>query len=326
MDIGKLPQEFVARQAAALSPQMAGGMIDNAFGKVALRLEQELAAFDAVQQESLGIQHMWRAGLRKVREEFRHILIEHEHAARAGGDDGNALFLHTPHGAQITFCVGLGVVGKAVGDHGQAAAGEFLWNNHFVARAIEEPDKVKAGLRIIDVYEAAREKGDLAGQHALIGPGQPIPEACGRKGGQRRVGGNADFVQHLARQRIEHAEVLEPGRQGAQQLGQQFAVPQHPVAQGGLVGTAVVGAGHHVEGGDRHAVRAGNIAVFAVGAVVQRFFLVQPQQAETFVGRADEARSQIVGRCPGYGAVDHAGGAGNAGIRCGMMCAHDKVP
>ena len=112
---------------------------------------------------------------------------------------------------------------------------------------VQHPDKIKPGLRVVDIQKAAGEKDDI-----LVGMGLPdffqlLPEALFGKGRHGSFGRDAQLVQRKARHGIEHAEVLQPGRYVTQQPGHQFAVPKDPVPQGRALFAALLGTGHHVQ-------------------------------------------------------------------------------
>ena len=201
---------------------------------------------------------------------------------------------------------------EAVGNHGQATAHKFLGHNDLVARAVHGPHHIKAGARVIHVHVAAGVENYAALVVGLVHMAHELAECLGRKGGQGRAFVDTQRIQHHAGNRIKHAEVLERRRNEPQPFGHELAVTEHPVAQTGGVFFELVGPCHHVEAGNRHAVRARDIAVFAVGAVVQRGVFRQPKKAKALIGRAYHARPQKLGGRIRHGAVHHAGGAGYA--------------
>ena len=216
--------------------------------RLAVCLDREVAAVHGIQQKLLRIGQSARAVFFcQIGEVFRQINAEHEGAAGAARNHGQTGIAPLTKGLEVMLCIGAGVLPKAVGNHGQAAAHQFFGHNNLVASAVHGPHHIKAGAGVIHVHIAAGVKHHAALEVWLVNMVHELAEGLRRKGGQGRAFVDAKGIKHGPRYRVEHAKVLDGGGDKPQPLGHEFAVPKHPVAQTGRVFFELVGPCHHVE-------------------------------------------------------------------------------
>ncbi len=150
---------------------------------------------------------------------------------------------------------------------------------------------------------------------ALVDFFEGLPEGFFGKSRQWRAFVNSKLVENVTGNRVEHAKILERGRYYLQKFGLQFSMGQDPIPEGCSLFSGLFGPCQHIDAGNWHALGTGDIAIFAVGAIGQRFVLRKGKQPETLVGWPNHARAKELWSNPGHGAMRHASGAGNTFVR-----------
>lgn len=252
------------------------------------------------------------------------LALEHQRAARAAGDDGNALRLPSEDALGVLLRVVVRLIDVARGDQGRAAADEGFVRDDLVAVLLHDVDEGAADLRLVVVDVAARIEDDLLFRRLLLHFGEDAVERIGREGGHIALACDADGGEDAERLADLHADVgacCAEG-QGAHELRHALAVREHVVPLRVLVRAVVFAALQHVERCDAHARRTGDLAVLAVRAIVEAALDVILGELHAAVCGAREFRTGKGARRLRHGAVRDAAGAGDAvvgGVRRGFM-------
>ena len=159
------------------------------------------------------------------------LALEHQGAARAAGDDGNALRLPSEDALGVLLRVFVRLVEVSRGDHGSAAADEGFVRDDLIAVLLHDVDEGAADFRLVFVDVAARIEDDLLLRRLLLHLGEDAVERIGREGGHIALACDADGGEDAERLADLHADVgacCAKG-QGAHELCHALAVREHVV-------------------------------------------------------------------------------------------------
>ena len=247
---------------------MAGRVVEDGALGLSGKLDLKAPLAGTLQKEFLCVQDMGHVLIRHVREEGRDLFLEHELAGGAGREHVQALLRVFAHDSHVGLGLLVRILHEAAGNHGHAAAGKAIVAYHLVARPIQRPDKIKAGLWVIEVHVAAREEDNLLLALRLRKPCKLCSETLCSIGWHGCALRKTNAVQGKAHQGIAHGPVLDACGHRTDKVCQKLLMGHDPVAQIVRVFLfALPGPCHHVDGGNGHTLGTGYLAVLAVCAI-----------------------------------------------------------